>query len=77
MKICKKCETLMGDLASYCVNCGYKLPFSFAQVELAEEDEQHRMIVCGEQGHALQRTLKDGGNFCGKCGKLLQPPTFH
>lgn len=78
MKICGKCDTPMGDLAGFCSKCGMKLPLSSAQVELAEEDEFHRRIICGETGHAFQIALGSENGFCSKCGEPLQPPiTFH
>lgn len=80
-KTCPVCLKKFGPLASFCHQCGEKLPE-------ASKDEGDKITswdeikefeeLCGEEGHKKQISfniqLRLGLNFCPVCGKKL--PVF-
>ena len=75
MRICKNCNTNMGDLAFYCKNCGIKLPKpslgNLFEKYLDREDLD--FLLCDTIDHNFKIVLAKmfGGKFCSDCGKEL------
>ncbi len=71
MNACIHCHYEMGDLATYCANCGALLPMPSHPVDPVELAEKENDLLayggkCSPDHHAIVRAI---GGYCEECGK--------
>jgi len=66
---CTSCGSKVGPLATYCPDCGAKLPDLENPVD-SDEQAEHNLQLCNPEMHLFQKYYS-GHAFCTVCGHSI------